>query len=299
MVRRLGWMVAGAVACSGAAAPILVGTGGSLADIQAAIHSCPEAGCEIVLTDSVYELPRELWIEGKTDFVLRRSDALASSGVRPRLHFAAGFDPFAVKGTAENPDDPERPAGWLKWPTKPGAGAGGALDKTNPYSKIGYTHGGMIVVYRSRDVVLKGIALDGGIPRTFVDTGVYEGGSDLIHGTVGLNLLQSLRVRLTESDVAGFFYGVRSHGGNPYGINVEDPFTDCFEPPARLEFPEAVGEHRIDKNRLHGNIWAVASTSETDYGSLFEFNLAWDNRNDKWDAMLVSSKNAELHAGGF
>ncbi|MEK7391293.1 MAG: hypothetical protein AAB214_01895, partial [Fibrobacterota bacterium] len=208
-------------------------------------------------------------------------------------------DPFAVKGTAENPDDPERPAGWLKWPTKPGAGAGGALDKTNPYSKIGYTHGGMIVVYRSRDVVLKGIALDGEIPRTFVDTGVYEGGSDLIHGTVGLNLLQSLRVRLTESDVAGFFYGVRSHGGNPYGINVEDPFTDCFEPPARLEFPEAVGEHRIDKNRLHGNIWAVASTSETDYGSLFEFNLAWDNRNDKWDAMLLSSKNAELHAGGF
>jgi len=300
MVRTYGWpLICAAALAAGATTPVLVGSGNPTSDIQATIHSCPASGCEVVLTDSVYELPRELWIEGKTDFVLRRSDALAAAGIRPRLHFANGFDPFAVKGTAETPDDPERPSGWLKWPNKPGTGAGGALDQANPYSKIGYTHGGMIVVYRSRDVALKGIFLDGGAPRTFVDTGVVAGGSDLIHGTVGLNLLQSFRVRLTESDVAGFFIGVRSHGGNPFGINVEDPLTDCFEPPARLEFPEAVGEHRIDRNRLHGNIWAVASMAETDYGSLFEFNLAWDNRNDKWDAMLLSSKNAEHHAGGF
>ena len=283
-----------------AASPISVGGTGQYQDLQQAIDACPATGCDIVLTDSVYQLPREIWISNKSSVRLRRSEESRTAGIRPRLHFAAGFDPFSVKGTPIDSLDAERPSGWLKWPTSSTTSVGGSANTTNPYSPTGYLYNGMIVVANSKDVSLEGLRLDGTQPRTFVNTAAWNGMYDLIHGNVGIDLFQSLRVRIQESEISGFYTGVFSYGHNPLGRTVLNPNDDCSNPPIPLAFPEAVGDHVVERNLLHDNIWAIRSQKETDLGSTIRFNLAWNNLNRSWSTLKTASPTeGDNQAGGF
>lgn len=282
------------------ASPLIVGGTGQYQDLQQAIEACPATECDIVLTDSVYQLPREIWISNKSSFRLRRSDGLRTTGIRPRLHFAAGFDPFSVKGTPIDSLDAERPSGWLKWPASSTTSIGGSANTTNPHSPTGYLYNGMIVVANSRDVSLEGLRLDGTQPRTFVNTAAWNGMYDLIHGNVGIDLFQSLRVRILESEISGFYTGVFSYGHNPLGRTALNPNDDCTDPPIPLAFPEAVGDHVIERNLLHDNIWAIRSQKETDLGSTIRFNLAWNNLNRSWSTLKAASPTeGGNQAGGF
>lgn len=283
-----------------AASPISVGGTGQYQDLQQAIDACPATDCDIVLTDSVYRLPREIWISNKSSLRLRRSEESRTAGIRPRLHFAAGFDPFSVKGSSIDSSDAERPSGWLKWPTSSTTSVGGSANKTNPFSSNGHLYNGMIVVANSRDVSLEGLRLDGTEPKIFVNKAVWSGMYDLIHGNVGINLFQSLRVHVAESEISSFYTGIFSYGHNPLGRTVLNPNSDCIEHPVPLAFPEAVGDHLIERNLVHDNIWAIRSQAETDLGSTIRFNLAWNNFNRSWSKLAAEYTDEDGNqAGGF
>jgi hypothetical protein len=172
-------------------------------------------GCVLNLTDSTYALPREIWMEEKNSLTIQPSAQMKALKIRPRLYYNGAGNEFLLPGTAANPTDPQRPSGWKKWPIKStketGAGAGGDTGVTaNPYSTSGFQNNGYIVVYKSTNITIDGIAIDGKKPITFVNSGIWCSDKcyDVFFGNVGINLFESKRVVVRGTEIKNCFAGI-------------------------------------------------------------------------------------------
>lgn len=302
--RRFFHLLASALAVASApvaAGPLLlVGAQSEYRTLQAAVDDCPKDGCTIQIQDSALLLPREVWIEGYRHLAITRSPALAAAGIRPRLHHPEGFDPMAQAGTAANPADPARPAGWNRWPTSCKNAVGGSKDTTNPHSTSGFQQVGMIVVSGSTDILVEGVQLDGTAPRFLLNKGVWDCLYDVLFGNVGINLFKSGRVVVRDSEVRNFYAAIYSHGRNVGGAvalpNPNDLDARDVVPYSRFG---QVGDHLVERNRIHGNVWAIASEMEWDLGSTFRHNLVWENSNPRFDSLAKASSEGQYATGGF
>lgn len=288
----------------GSAATVLdVGAGRAFTDLQAAVNACPAAGCEIRLHDSSLVLPREVWIEGKSSLSILRSVELEKAGKRVRLHHPANLDPLGLAGTSIDPTDALRPAGWRRWPNTCTTGPGGSVDTTNPYSTSGFQHNGMVVVMHSRDIHLEGLAFEGGRARQFENKLVWDCKGSLFFGNVGLNLFQSLRATVRECSFSGFHAALYVQGRNPQGALAIYP-PSPFGPSERWTRPGEVGDHTVERNRFHGNTWAIFDEAEWDLPSSFRWNRAWRNFNRSWDSLKAAHSGTgatewSYNPGGF
>lgn len=287
-----------AAASTHATVVFTVGAGGSHRAIQDAVNACPSDGCVITLLDSLYELPREIWIGGKQNVSILASATQRDAGIRPHLRLASGVDPFLLAGTAANPTDPLRPAGWRKWPVDYTYSAGGSRDTINPYSCYGALYNGLVVVDSSRNVRLQGLLLDGTKPAYFVNKGVWSGKWDILFGNVGVNLHNAKSVVVRDCEIRNFFSGVFITGNNPDGLVAPNPQDgELFTHPGAK--PGLVGDHVVETSWIHDNWWGVYDEMEWDLGSTFRFNRFTDNRNTSYDEATATSSEANNHAGGM
>lgn len=277
-----------------------VGAGGTHSQIQAAVNACPTAGCVINLTDTVYFLNREVWIEGKNNLAIQAAPNLQLAGIKPRIAFPNPTANFNAAGTGANPTDPTRPAGWKKWPNTCATAPGGSKNTTNEYSTSGFQNNGMIVVHKSTNVRIEGVKLDGISPQYFVNKGIWDCKWDVLFGNVGFNLFQSKNVVLRNNEMRGFFSAVymqnRNVGGafaapNPDDLDVSDivPYSAFGR----------VGDHLIEKNYIHNNWWGFYNEMEWDIGSTIRYNLLDSNFNTRYSASNDSTSEANNMAGGF
>ena len=275
-----------------------VGASGSHTTIQSAVDACPSSGCTIQLLDTLYKLPREIWIEGKQNLVLQRSEALRLAGIRPRL-VSDTAKQFLRAGTTSSPTDPLRPAGWKQWPKTCKEGAGGIQDTTNPYSATGFQYNGLVVVASSQDILIEGLALDGLAPSYFINKAVYDCRYELMFGNVGLNLFQSARVILRDSDIRNFFAGLHIQNHNPNGAVPSPDLVGSgpFPSPSYSRYG-TMGDHLVEDNLFVGNWWAAYDQMEWDLGSTFRFNRMYSNRNSTWASVPPNSERINM-AGGF
>lgn len=282
-----------------AAEVFTVGSGGTHKTLQSAVDSCPKDGCTIQLLDSVYKLPREVWIENKRNLTIERSAALRQAGIRPRLT-PTSISPFQDAGTSANPTDPQRPAGWKRWPVTCKDSLGGSLDAKNPYSTTGYQYNGLVVVLSSQDVRVEGLTLDGGEPTTFLNKGIWDCKYDIFFGNVGLNLFHSARVVVRDSDLRNFFSAIYIRNRNPGGA-VATPNSLDLADQSVVPFSRygAMGDHLIERNEIHHNTWGVYDELEWDLGSTFRFNRIASNRNTSFAVLLNASTETNNMAGGF
>jgi hypothetical protein len=278
-----------------------VGAGQPYTSIQLAVNACPTAGCVISLTDTSYAMPREVWIEGKTNLTIQAAPALELAGIRPRLHLsiAPGVE-FTLAGTAVNPTDPLRPAGWKKWPTGNVATVGGALNTSNIYSTNGFQHNGYIVIVNSTNITIDGIAIDGTKPTTFVNTGVWSGKYDVFFGNVGINLFLSKNVSVRNTEIlncfSAFYFYNRNVGGAFAMPNVNDLDVSAIVPYSQFG---KVGKHLIEKNYIHNNWYGIYDESEWDLGSVIRYNIFNNNYNTQFAQNKDSSSDANNMTGGF
>lgn len=292
-----------AVLTPASAAVLDVGAGRAFATLQAAVDACPADGCEIRIHDSVLVLPREVWIEGKRNLSIMRSAELAASNRRVRLAHPKAFDSFAGAGTATNPSDPQRPSGWRRWPVGCKDTLGGSVDRKNPYSASGFQYNGMMVVLGSSDVLLEGLLFDGGGVRLFENSLVWECRLNLVFGNVGLNLFQSRRVTVRESEFSGFFAAMYLQGRNPQGALAIYNHLELGDPTVpKWTRPGMVGDHLVERDLFHSNVWAIFDEAEWDMPSTFRWNRAWRNFNRSWDSLDATHEgNGEWSymMGGF
>lgn len=277
-----------------------VGSGGTHSSIQAAVNACPVAGCVISLTESDYDLPREIWIESKDNLVLRAAPALELAGTKPRLHTSANL--LNLAGTGADSTDSLRPAGWRRWPTKSTSvtSVGAAGNTTNRYSTTGFQYNGLIVVDSSRNVRIDGLLIDGQSPTYFVNKGIWNNLYDVLFGNVGVNLMHSKGVVVRDCEIRNFFAALYINDRNLGGLFAE-PHTDGIP---SLDHPGSnpgiMGDHLIERNVFHHNWWVAYDETEWDLGSTFRFNRCLDNRNANFAKVVDSSSDEGKNmAGGF
>ncbi|MBK8803525.1 MAG: hypothetical protein IPN71_15995 [Fibrobacteres bacterium] len=306
LITRWGWFAAVlfAPAVLQAQVQMNVGAGQAYTTIQRAVDACPAAGCRIVLTDSLYNLTREVWIEEKNNLSIQASAQMIALKIRPRIQYT-GTGEFTIAGTAANPTDPLRPAGWKKWPNKGtsqrGAGAAGDTGAAaNPYSTSGFQNNGYVVVYKSTNILIDGIHIDGKKPVTFVNRGIWDDKYDVFFGNVGINLFQSKKVVVRNTEVrncfAGFYIQNRNVGGAFAAPNPNDLDVRTIVPYSRFG---QMGDHLIERNYVHNNWFVIYNEMEWDIGSTIRYNLLDQNYNTQFAQNSDSSSDANNMTGGF
>lgn len=269
-----------ALSSAHAASFVVAGGLNASQDLQAAIDQCPDSGgCTIELPDSSYLLGNQVWIVGKRDV------HMIGTGSRPPiLYWKRGLLTTDSSGTAQlfnlqpptGGHRPALPSGWLRWPLYDSAKVGGSRDTTNPYSTTGYQRNGMILVENSTRIRLERLVLDGREPAILVSAGALSGGRyDLIHGSVGVALVRSLATDVVGCELRNLWAGIYLNDANPAC------FPDTLRARAPLPFTACgtYGGHLIERNRIHGDWWAIFSEAAQDQGSVIRENLAWDLRN--------------------
>lgn len=305
---------------------------GTHTDIQKAINDCaPIDVCTINLVDSTYWLMRPIWIEGKNNLAIvanrtgskpliqfvpalltRIANPNTGKGGTPPAQVARLFTlPFLdpVTGVA----DPKRPAGWMMWPFEgstsdlplAGADPGHTNDTTTGYSSSGFQYNGMFVVHKSQDVTIRGIALKSQ-PTFFQNRGVWGGAYDVLFGNVGVNMNQSLRTKVQDCDISGFFAAFYIQGRNVGGAfgraNVNDLDDADIVPLSRFG---QIGDHLVERNYVSNNWWFGYNEIDWDLGSTFRYNVAFQNMNKSFqygDTLTDPGSNtSEMNnmTGGF
>ena len=279
---------------------------GTHTDIQRAINECaPIDVCTINLVDSTYFLSRPIWIEGKNNLTIvgnrigskpliqflpalltRIANPNTGKGGNPPAQVARLFTlPFLdpVTGVA----DPKRPAGWLMWPFEgstsdlplAGADPGHTNDTTTGYSSSGFQYNGMFVVHKSQDVTIRGLHLRS-TPTFFQNVNVWGAANDVLLGNVGVNMNQTLRTKVQDCDVAGFFTAFYIQGRNVGGAfgraNPNDLDDADIVPLSRFG---QIGDHLIERNYVYNNWWFAYNEIDWDLGSTIRYNVAFQNMN--------------------
>ncbi|MCB9496373.1 MAG: right-handed parallel beta-helix repeat-containing protein [Fibrobacteria bacterium] len=277
---------------------VTVGAGGTYSTIQQAVNACPTEGCVINLIDTTYFLSQEIWIEGKNNLTIQAAQNLQLAGKRPRIFTT--FDLSMTRGTGANPTDPLRPAGWKRWPKTCKDETGGSLDTDNPFSTSGFQHNGLIVVYKSTNVTIEGLNIDGIRPMPFVNKGIWDCKYEVYFGNVGINLFQSKNVVVRNNEIKNFYSSIymqnRNVGGAFAAPNPDDQDVKDIIPYSQYG---KVGDHLIEKNLIHHNWWGIYDEMEWDIGSTIRYNILDSNANTRFKSTMDSSSDANNHVGGF
>ena len=296
-----------AFALSSATIVQVSGGPGSAARLQAAVDACPADGCRIELPDSDYPMDRQVWVVGRSDIAF-----VGSSPAKPVLRWV---DSLLVPDAAtiaklfqmRPPPGASRPLlapGWLMWPSSGLVGPGTLADSANPWAREGFQHNGMFVVKESRGISFRGLVLDGNKSASFLVQGVWGGRYDVQHGSVGVALLRSFGAEISDCEIRRFWSAIYSNGRNPSCAPWRGPDDPASSAPAAWSGCGSVGAHLVERNRFHGNWWAIQSESEWDMGSVFRDNIAWNQANQaiRSPATAVASakaRDALNQHGGF
>lgn len=265
--------------------------------VQDAVDKCPDndpSGCRILLQGKSYTLSNTLFIRNKSNITITS----ASPSIRPVLT-------FQDKGELAGPDaDPDtlamKPAGWKKWPNSCGTATGGSKDATNPFSTSGIQRNGVVLIQGSHNIVLDGIGIDGVKPIGWGKDGIWNCKDGVFYGNFGINLYLSGKVTVRNSEIKNCFaafYNFNRNKGGPMAVN-NDGDLDTAQLVPNSRYGE-MGNHLIEANLIHDNIWGVYVESNWDLGSTWRFNRVYNCHNNQTTYGTFTTTESKNHTGGF
>lgn len=286
--------------------------------IQTAIDQCPDndaSGCRIILTAPSYTLSNSLVIHNKSNVTITSS----TTSRRPQLLFQdrGNLAGPAFKDANGGDSSKYQVAGWKHWPYVASDAVGGAKNTTNPFSTSGIQRNGTILIQGSHNIILDGITVNGGGIAAWGSPGVWGSGGTF-YGNAGINLYLSGNVTVRNCEIkncfTAFYVMNRNLGGALAHKNPGDLDAANLAPGSRYG---EMGNHLIEKNLIHDDVWAVFQESNYDLGSTWRFNRMWNLHNNtdtlaNWvakkttvysssytTATVAENSDAANHCGGF
>jgi hypothetical protein len=145
-------------------------------------------------------------------------------------------------------------------------------------SKLTFDRNGALRLLNARNVILDGIAISGGEPFVFGYKQVWNGTDPLQYGNSAIAVWQCGGIIIRNCDISNAYIGISFKDRNVGGIfsnpNSGDLDTSQNIPMSRYGL---MGNHLIERNRIHNNSFGIYSESSWDLGSTVRYNLIYEN----------------------
>jgi hypothetical protein len=150
--------------------------------------------------------------------------------------------------------------------------------ETQVDSLVNFDQNGAFRIIKAHNVIIDGIAVDGGGAHPFGYDSIWEGRYSLQQGNAALCLFESSGAVIRNCDISDAYIGImfcdRNLGGIFANPNPADPDTMNNVP---LSSFGTAGNHLIERNRIHNNSWGLFTESSWDLGSTIRYNLIFEN----------------------
>ncbi len=198
--------------------------------------------------------------------------------------------------TSSNPESPDKPTIRYKdteniQPT--------THEESQNDATINFDQNGALQIKRTRNITIDGIGIDGVEHYTFFHDQVWgpEPLSPLYHGNGGITIFISGNVIVRNCDIKNAHFGInvkdRNQGGIFANVNPADIDSTSTVP---LSGFGRTGNHLIEKNRLHDNVYGMFFESAWDLGSTVRYNLIYNNHH--LTATGDATEDESHHPGG-
>lgn len=142
-----------------------------------------------------------------------------------------------------------------------------------------------------RNVIIDGIAVSGGGAFAFGYNKIWNGTDPLQFGNCAIAVWGCGGIIIRNCDISDAYFGISFKDRNIGGIfsnpNSADLDTSLIIPMSRYGL---MGNHLIERNRIHGNSIGIFSESSWDLGSVFRYNLIYENHHST-DAFATTVRN--------
>lgn len=175
-------------------------------------------------------------------------------------------------------------------------------------ANVTFDRNGALRLLRVRNVVIDGVAVDGGGSYPFAYPGVWREGADcssrtypLFHGNAAIAVWISGDIQIRNCDIRNAYFGImlkdRNEGGIFANANPADVAPWNVVP---LSGFGKTGNHLVEHNRIHNNTWGMFFESTWDLGSNVRYNLFFENHHatDAEAARVKAMPDGEHQPGG-
>jgi hypothetical protein len=177
--------------------------------------------------------------------------------------------------TSKNPTSLLKPV--IKFQDKIHVGPRSA-DESKIDSLINYDQNGALCIIKAHNIIIDGIAVDGGGVHPFGYPAIWEGRYSLQHGNAAVCIWASSDVIVRNCDIRGGYFGFAIKDRNLNGIfaNPNPADLDTMNTVPLVGMGQT-GNHLIERNRVHNNSWGFYTESAWDLGSTIRYNLIYEN----------------------
>jgi hypothetical protein len=145
-------------------------------------------------------------------------------------------------------------------------------------SMITYDKNGALRLIKARNVIIDGIAIDGGGSYPFGYSNIWEARGGLQSGNVGIMLHMSQDIIIRNCDISNAYFGIYTVDRNTGGIFAQqNPADYDTTPVVPLSGFALSGNHLFEYNRIHNNSFGLFFESLWDLGSTVRYNLIFEN----------------------
>jgi hypothetical protein len=158
--------------------------------------------------------------------------------------------------------------------------------------KFTFDRNGALQILKTRNVIIDGIAIDGGGGFAYGYNNIWDNKSPLQFGNCAVSIYKSGGCIIRNCDISNAYIGINFKDRNTGGIfanaNPSDVDTSEVIPMSRYG---QMGNHLIEHNRIHNNSFGIFTESSWDLGSVFRYNLIYENHHPS-EAFATTVKNS-------
>jgi Right handed beta helix region len=171
---------------------------------------------------------------------------------------------------------------------------------------INFDQNGALRLLMTRNIVVDGIAVDGGGRAPFAYAGVWGNGVDcngqlaeLFHGNAAITLFVSGDVTIRNCDIRNGYFGINVKDRNEGGVfaNPNPADLDKWRVVPLSGFGKT-GNHVFERNRIHNNSWGMFFESTWDMASTIRHNLIYSNFQLSTQAAAIKALPGGSHQVG-
>jgi hypothetical protein len=144
--------------------------------------------------------------------------------------------------------------------------------------KINFDKNGAVRIMKAQGCKIEGITVDGGGAEPFAYRNIWNSSSALFHGNAAITLWVAGDVTIRNCELRNAYFGINFKDRNEGGIFANANPADLAKwRVVPLSGFGKTGNHLIEKNRIHGNSWAMFFESSWDLGTTIRYNLIYEN----------------------